>query len=99
LHCLEIIKGSLPGAGKKDINRRARRDRRGFSSKRQKQKPFYSYFILSACSGISAVCASFLLLGYRNLSFSVSFTDEDRKMTEEKAENAEITEQKIGMLD
>jgi len=50
----------------------------------------FAYFILSAFSRISAVCGSFLFLRNRNLFFSGSSADENKRMTKEEAESAEI---------
>jgi hypothetical protein len=61
-----------------------------FLPKEEKHESFYESFIPSASSRISAVCGSFLLLGNENLSFSSSSEDQDKRMTEEEAESAEI---------
>jgi hypothetical protein len=87
----KIIKVFAPsGDEEKNINRRARGDRRAFFPKDEKHESFYESFIPSASSRISAVCGSFLLLGNENLSFSSSSEDQDKRMTEEEAESAEI---------
>jgi len=48
------------------------------------------FFRFSASSWPSAVFGYFFIFGNENLSFSVSSADEDKKMTEEEAESAEI---------
>jgi hypothetical protein len=78
----------------KDLNRRARRDRRVFSSLRLSRKSFYAYFGISASSRFSAVFRYSLIFGEENLSFSLFSADkghdEERKAREEEAESAEI---------
>ena len=86
----KVSEPPYPPGRKKELNRRVRRDRRAFSSKRLKHESIYECFIYSASSRLSALCGSFLLSGNQNFSFSGSSGEEDKGMNEEEAESAEI---------
>jgi hypothetical protein len=57
-----------------------------FLLKDQEKGSFHEYCILSASSQISAVWGSFFLLGIQ----SRSYAHEDKRMTKEETESAEI---------
>jgi len=75
---------------KKNINRRVRRDRRGFSSKILKtwiiSWKFHPLCVLPDLCGLWF----FSPLGNKSLSFSGSCPDEEKRVTEEEAETAEV---------
>jgi hypothetical protein len=75
---------------KKNINRRARRDRRAFSSKRLKAEIIVCIF--HPLCVFPDLCGLWFLsqLGDQNRSFSGSSAVEDKRMNEEEAESAEI---------
>jgi hypothetical protein len=77
---LEIIKfSSLSEDEEKKSTAEHTETAERFLPKDQKQGSFHEYFILSVFSQISAVWASFFLLGIQRLSFSGSSADEDKK--------------------
>jgi hypothetical protein len=61
-----------------------------FLPKDQKKKSFYAYFTRSASSRFSAAFGPFLFLRNQIVCFSGSSAVEDKRMTEEEAESAEV---------
>ena len=95
---LNVVQGGM--RNKKTQPQSTQRPQSVFFQKNKKHESFYPYSIFSASSRLSAVCDSFLLLGDRTLFFSESSGDEDKRMSEEEAESAEIILRKtFGVFD
>jgi len=84
------MKISVSARDEKKLNRRARGDRRAFSSKKAKNKTkFYEYFIFSASSQGSAFHSFFSLWGIKAFISTHPPRMKVKRMNEEEAESAE----------